>query len=144
MAAFGLARIRAARGDVDGAVAGYRLVPAESSAYPAARAGLAELLTRANRTLGDLAEAMKTMEGTSMTSRHRAEVATQIYREALARVSKGGSSPQTLIGTRRATVPQLRLGLEESLRELASHTPELGERVRLVDEANTIRPWSIW
>ncbi|MGN6752810.1 MAG: tetratricopeptide repeat protein [Intrasporangium sp.] len=144
MAAFGLARIRAARGDVDGAVAGYRLVPAESSAYPAARAGLAELLTRANRTLGDLAEAMKTMEGTSMTPRHRAEVATQIYREALARVSKGGSSPQTLIGTRRATVPQLRLGLEESLRELASHTPELGERVRLVDEANTIRPWSIW
>ena len=45
MAAFGLARIRAARKDVDGAVAAYRLVPAQSSAFRTARAGLAELLT---------------------------------------------------------------------------------------------------
>lgn len=42
MAAFGLARIRAARSDVEGAVAAYRLVPVQSSAYRTARAGLAE------------------------------------------------------------------------------------------------------
>ncbi len=144
MAAFGLARIRAARDDVKGAVAAYRLVPPESSSYRTARSGLAELLTRANRSLGDLADAMTTMADSSMSPRHRAELTTLVYREALARVIKGGSSPNTLIGQRKATVPQLRLGLEEALRELAAQTPELAERVRLVDEANTIRPWSLW
>ncbi|MDN5795917.1 MAG: serine/threonine-protein kinase PknG [Intrasporangium sp.] len=143
MAAFGLARIRAGRGDVEGAVAAYRLVPPESSSYRTARSGLAELLTGANRNLADLAEAMSMMAETAMAPRHRAEVTTLIYREALARVAKAGSSAQTLIGPHKATVPQLRLGLEQSLRELAGHTTELGERVRLVDEANTIRPWSL-
>ncbi|WP_347354005.1 tetratricopeptide repeat protein [Intrasporangium sp.] len=143
MAAFGLARIRAARSDVEGAVAAYRLVPPESSSYRTARSGLAELLARANRSLADLAEAMDMMGDTAMAPRHRAEVTTLIYREALARVARSGSAPQSLVGGRKATVPQLRLGLEQSLRDLAAHTPDLGERVRLVDEANTIRPWSL-
>jgi serine/threonine-protein kinase PknG len=144
MSAFGLARVRAARDDVDGAVAAYRLVPPESSAYAAAQASLAELLSHADRSLPDLAEAMQILDVASLTPLRRAEVATEIHRRALARVIKNGKSPDVTIGTRTATVPNLRLGLEESLRELASLTPDLVQRVRLVDEANTIRPWSIW
>jgi serine/threonine-protein kinase PknG len=144
MAAFGLARIRAARKDVDGAVSAYRLVPPQSSAFRTARAGLAELLTRANRGLPDLAEAMRTLEDTSMTARRKAEVTTLIYREALASVQSSGNKADVHIGPHKATPTSLRLGLEDSLRELAKRTPDLDERVSLVDEANAIRPWSIW
>ena len=144
MAAFGLARIRAARGDVDGAVAAYKLVPTHSSAYRTARAGLAELLARANRGLPDLAEALRTLSDTSLTARRRAEVTTHIYREALENVRKDGAHPDVHLGTHRATEPGLRVGLEQALRELASRTPDTTERVVLVDEANTVRPWSPW
>ena len=144
MAAFGLARIRAARGDVDGAVAAYKLVPTHSSAYRTARAGLAELLARANRGLPDLAEALRTLGDTSLTARRRAEVTTHIYREALENVRKDGANPDVHLGTHRATEPGLRVGLEEALRELASRTPDTAERLVLVDEANAVRPWSLW
>ncbi|MEO7753240.1 MAG: tetratricopeptide repeat protein [Terracoccus sp.] len=144
MAAFGLARIRASTGDMDGAVAAYRLVSPQSSAYRTARAGLAELLTSANRGLPDLAEALRALEDTSLTSRRRAEVTTLIYREALETVQTSGSQDGLRIGTHRATPTGLRTGLEDSLRDLARHTPELAERVPLVDEANAIRSWSLF
>ncbi|NUR17353.1 MAG: protein kinase, partial [Dermatophilaceae bacterium] len=144
MAAFGLARIRAARSDVDGAVAAYRLVPPQSSAYRTARAGLAELLTKANRGLPDLAEALRTLDDTSLSARRRAELTTLIYREALETVEKTGNKADIRLGTHKGTPNGLRLGLEDALRELAKRTPDLSERVPLVDEANAIRPWSLW
>jgi serine/threonine-protein kinase PknG len=144
MAAFGLARIRAVRGDIDGAVAAYRLVSAQSSAYRTAQGGLAELLARSQRGLPDLAEAMRTLDQTSLTPRRRAEVTAQIYRAALAAVAAQGASKSILIGAQPATEPRLRVGLEASLRDLARHTPDPDERVALVDEANAVRPWSIW
>ncbi|MDN5791372.1 MAG: serine/threonine-protein kinase PknG, partial [Micrococcales bacterium] len=83
MAAFGLARIRAARGDIGGAVAAYELVPVQSSDYRKARAGLAELLTRSNRSLADLVEALGALDHASLTPAQRAHVTTEIYRKAL-------------------------------------------------------------
>jgi len=144
MAAFGLARIRAARSDVDGAVAAYRLVPIQSSAYRTARAGLAELLAKANRGLPDLAEALRTLDDTSLSARRRAELTTLIYREALVTVEKTGNKADVRLGEHKGTPNGLRVGLEEALRELAKRTPDLSERVPLVDEANAIRPWSLW
>ena len=55
-----------------------------------------------------------------------------------------GNKADVRIGPHKATPTNLRLGLEDSLRELAKRTPDLDERVALVDEANTIRPWSLW
>jgi serine/threonine-protein kinase PknG len=144
MAAFGLARVRATRGDIDGAVAAYRLVPQQSSAYRTAQGALAELLARSQRGLPDLAEAMRTLEETSLSPRRRAEVTTHIFRAALATVAKQGAAKTILIGTQPATEPRLRVGLEGSLRDLARHTPDLDERIALVDEANAVRPWSLW
>ena len=69
---------------------------------------------------------------------------TQIYREALENVRKGGANPDVHLGTHRATEPGLRVGLEQALRELASRTPDTSERLVLVDEANAIRPWSLF
>ncbi len=144
MAAFGLARIRAGRGSIDGAIAAYKLVPIESSAYRTARAALAELLTRSHRSLDDLTEALGALDNAAVSPARRAAITTQIYREALAAVRKSGPQPTTHLGGHRATEPGLRVGLEKSLRELARNTPALPERVALVDEANTVRPWSIW
>ena len=144
MAAFGLARIRAARGDLDGAVAAYRLVSAQSSAYRTAQAALAELLARSRRGLADLAEAMRALAEAALPPRRRAEVTTQIYRSALDAVATQGPSTSIHIGAQPATDSRLRIGLEGALRDLARHTPDVDERVALVDEANTVRPWSIW
>ena len=144
MAAFGLARIRAARNDVEGAVAAYRLVPPQSSSFRVARGGLAELLTRANRGLPDLAEALRILDDTSLTQRRKAEVTTQIYREALEAVRKGGPNATIRVGEQPATDPDLRRGLEHALRGLAQATPGRSERLPLVDEANAVRPWSLW
>ena len=74
MAAFGMARIRAARKDVDGAVAAYRLVPVAVERLPHGSGRLAELLARANRGLPDLAEALRTLDDTSLSARRRAEL----------------------------------------------------------------------
>ncbi|HET7398722.1 MAG TPA: tetratricopeptide repeat protein [Intrasporangium sp.] len=142
MAAFGLARLRAARGDVDGAVAAYRLVSPQSSAHRTAQAGLAELLTTAHRGLPDLAEALRTLADTSLTARRRAEVTASVYRAALAAVRTSGPA-QVRLGDRPATEPNLRVGLEAALRDLARTSTDPDERVRLVDEANSVRPWSV-
>lgn len=144
MAAFGLARTRAARGDLDGAVAAYRLVSPQSSAYRTAQAALAELLARSRRGLADLAEAMRALDQTSLPPKRRAEVTTQIYRSALEAVAAQGPSTAIHIGAQPATDSGLRVGLEGALRDLARHTPDVDERVALVDEANAVRPWSIW
>ncbi len=106
MAAFGLARIRAGRADIDGAVAAYRLVPPQSSAYRTARAGLAELLARANRGLPDLAEALRTLDDTSMSARRRAELTTLIYREALVTVEKSGNKADVRLGAVEGYAPR--------------------------------------
>jgi serine/threonine-protein kinase PknG len=87
---------------------------------------------------------MHTLEDASLSARRKAEVTTLIYREALATVEVTGNKADVRIGEHKATPTSLRLGLEESLRELAKRTPDLGERVSLVDEANAIRPWSLW
>ena len=98
----------------------------------------------ANRWLPDLAVALRTLADTSLSARRRAELTTLIYREALVTVEKSGNKADVRLGEHKGTPNGLRLGLEEALRELAKRTPDLSERVPLVDEANAIRPWSLW
>ncbi len=67
-----------------------------------------------------------------------------IYREALETVERrqqGRRPPRRPPGHPE---PGLRVGLEQALRELARRTPDPSERVPLVDEANAVRPWSLW
>ena len=143
MAAFGLARIRAARGDLDGALAAYNLIPTQSSAYRTARAGIGELLAARSRGLSDLAQALRSLDESSLTERRRAEVTTQIFRKALTTVTTKGANGAVRVGELPATESGMRVGLEQALRTLARSTPDLAERVRLVDEANAVRPWSL-
>ena len=68
-AAFGLARIRAGRGDVDGAVAALDLVPATSRAFTQARRRRAGLLAGSGGGLPSLAAALDSIESLTIDPR---------------------------------------------------------------------------
>ncbi|WP_205473133.1 serine/threonine-protein kinase [Nocardioides sp. SYSU D00038] len=159
-AAFGLARVRTGRGDGSGAVAALDLVPSTSRGYPESRQLRAEVLLRSSK--GDLAvldQALRSIESVRMDPSDRARYTIRILEHALAVVSKTapGSAPRPgtpsgstrtvrgalKVGSYEATEPALRTALEAAYRALARDTPELKERVRLVNEANAVRNWTL-
>ena len=68
-AAFGMARVRAARGDVAGAVAALDLVPSTSRSYTEARRLRAIQLYESGQGLPALAQAMDSLNGVSLDPR---------------------------------------------------------------------------
>ncbi|WP_040159130.1 serine/threonine-protein kinase [Mobilicoccus massiliensis] len=141
-AAFGLARTRAARGDHAGAVQAIETVPATSGAYSRARWMRADLLTRAGGSVADLLEVLRGSAGIALEPRARAWLAVQVYERALA-ARVAGDDSEAQIDDKPADEARLRRSLESAYRDLARLTPDPGERYRLVDEANRIRPWSL-
>ncbi|HET7474937.1 MAG TPA: tetratricopeptide repeat protein [Dermatophilaceae bacterium] len=141
--AFGLARIRSGRGDLDGAVQALDLVPATSRAFTRARRRRAGLLADSGRGLTALSEAMRSIESLIIDPVDRAQLSVDVLRTALGEVLATGAQPAVLIAGIPAAEPALRTGLEAAYRELALRTPKREERVRLVDSANRVRPWSI-
>lgn len=142
-AAFGLARIRSARGDVDGAIAALDLIPPTSRAYVPARQQRASMLAAAGRGLPGLAEALSSIELVTIEPLTRAKLRADVLSAALREVLERGDRPDVHVGGLPAQEPSLRDGLESAYRELASLTTDRGQRVQLVDEANRVRRWSL-
>jgi serine/threonine-protein kinase PknG len=142
--AFGMTRIRQARGDVEGAVEALDLVATTSRAYALARQKRAHLLAESGGGLPTLAEALGSVSQVPMDAKDRAGLKVLVFENALAAVTgKPGPDPAVQIDGHPASDKGVRLGLEEALRELARHTPDTKERVSLVDRANAVRPWTI-
>lgn len=141
-AAFGMARIRQARGDVDGAIAALDLVTPTRSSFIDARMWRASLLATSGRGLPALAEALNSVTQVAVTPRDRARLQCGVWRSALAIVTDSGPHPAILIGSVPATVAALRGALERTYRELAALAPTRDERITLVDAANAIRTWT--
>jgi serine/threonine-protein kinase PknG len=145
-AAFGLARIRAARfssgGRLEDAIAALDLVPTTSRSYVAARRQRATLLADSGAGLDALAAALDSVESITLDPQDRAGLRVQVLTAALADVEQGGSRDGVRIGGVPAQESSLRDGLERAYRDLASMTEERDERVRLVDEANRVRRWT--
>ncbi len=142
-AAFGLARLRAARGDTDGAVAALDLVPSTSRGYGESRRLRADYLLRgAHGDLRRLSEAFSSVEGVRMDPAERDTLIARILEEALAVVRVIGPQPDR-IGPYDATERWLRAGLEERFRGLAREATTEQERVDHVNRANGIRNWSL-
>lgn len=141
-AAFALARIRGERDDSEGVQAALSLVPANSSAYPLARQHWAEHLAAHSDSLSDLSLALMTAESAGFGRRRRAEIGVDVFRQALAMLPKQGPKAGEKIGAYPATNDGVRSGLEAALRSLADATENPLERMRLIDEANGVRPWS--
>jgi serine/threonine-protein kinase PknG len=141
--AFGVARIRAATGDTDGAVKALDLVPPTSRGYGESRELRAEVLLRgAGDDLMRLSAAMSSVEGASLEPYQRAKLTTKILGKALEVVTRKG--PGTVrIGSYEAKEPSLRNGLEASYRVLAREAQDRDTQVLMVGRANAVRNWTL-
>ncbi len=142
-AAFGLARLRVARGDIHAAVEALDLVPPTSRAYPEARRLRAVHLYNSDGGLPVLAEAMNSITGVRLDPTEQAELTAQILERALATVTAKGPQSQLRIGTYPADNNSLRDGLETAYRTMAQASDDEQERYRLVDQANRVRRWTL-
>ncbi len=141
--AFGLARIRTGRGDLDGAISALDLVPPTSRAFTLARRKRAGQLAASGRGLPALSEAMRSIDSLTIDARDRAALSVAVLDAALDEVREKGSQPSILIAGLPAAEPSLRAGLEAAYRELATFAKARDEKVHLVDLANSVRGWSM-
>jgi serine/threonine-protein kinase PknG len=140
--AFGLARIRMHRGDPRGAIEALDLVPPTSGAFARARREKAGILA-ATGDLPALGEAMRSLENITLDPADVAQFSVQVLEKALEGVGGNGGRPELTISGIPATEPDLRTGLEAAYRRLARYAPDRQERIKLVDRANEVRPWSL-
>jgi serine/threonine-protein kinase PknG len=141
--AFGMARIRAGRGDVPGAIAALDLVPSTSRHYTEARRKRAVHLYESGQGLPALAQAMDSLQGVPLERRDKAKLTARILERALAEVGRAGPQTNIKIGQYAARDDSLRDGLEETYRRLASTESDEQRRYALVDQANAVRRWTL-
>jgi serine/threonine-protein kinase PknG len=147
-AAFGLARIRAARhgtgmgNDLGDAIAALDMVPSTSRSFVSARRQRASLLIESGGGLDTLSAALDSVESITLDPRDRAGLRVEVLAAALADVNDSGPQPSIHVGGVPAESPALRDGLERAYRELAGLTEQRDEKIRLVDEANKVRRWT--
>ena len=139
-AAFGMARIRTKRGDVDGAVQALDLVPSTSRAYSLARQARANLLAASGAGIPALSQAWSSVDQVLMDPRERAGLDVRIFSIGLDEVGRRGEQPALSIGSHPATTRGMREALEGALRQLARLTPDRDERVHLVDRGQRRPP----
>jgi serine/threonine-protein kinase PknG len=140
-AAFGLTRVALADGDQQSALNSLELIGPTSSAYVTARRMRAQLLADSNFGLPALADAAATVDRVPIDPLDRQQLIVTLLTRALDQVRTAQTPrPDIHIAGVPATEHALRVGAEQAYRQLAAITPDRAERVRLVDEANAIRP----
>ena len=145
-AQFGLARLAAAAGRRVDALAAFDNIPVTSRAYGDARRQRALLLASSEGSadpLDDLSAAAEELDQAALDPAGLAALRIQILTSALDHVRDHGAAPQLVIAGARATVPALRSALERAYREAAHLADDADERVRLVDQANSVRVRSL-
>ncbi len=142
VASFGLARCRLTAGDRAGALAAYERVPDSSSAYIDAQTARIRCLGGDGASVDELLSAGSIVEALGVSAEQRAQLTAELLESALGLVQRDASAGQRrgrLLGhplSERA----LRSGLEGSYRTLARQAASSHDRVRLVDQANRVRP----
>jgi Serine/threonine protein kinase len=141
--AFGLARIRSGRADLDGAISALDLVPPTSRAFTEARRERAGQLAASGRGLPALSEAMRSVDSLTLDAKDRATLLVGVLDVALDEVRTKGARPDIVIAGVPAAEPSLRRGLESGYRELAGYADTREDKVHLVDQANSVRGWTM-
>ena len=141
-AAFGLARCRLAGGDRAGAIAAYERVPETSSAYDEAQMARIGCLLGGAYGIAQLRAAAAGIDALALDGERRARITAELLRAALSLVGRdrGVEDPAVTLGGRPLVETELRLELERTYRALAAVAATASERIRLVDEANRVRP----
>ncbi|MBK8867154.1 MAG: protein kinase [Dermatophilaceae bacterium] len=144
--AFGMARIRLLRKDIDGTLTALDLVPPTSRAYGLARQKRAQVLAQHGADFTQLGLALRSVEGVPMEPADKAALEVSVFERALAKLTQEPSlaNPGVMLpGAVPATTAGIRTGLETAYRKWAQATPDPALRIELVDKANTVRPWTI-
>ncbi|MEA2141825.1 MAG: serine/threonine-protein kinase PknG, partial [Solirubrobacteraceae bacterium] len=141
-ATFGLARCRLACGDRAAALAAYERVPESSIAYDEAQTARVACLLMGSPNIAELRAAAAGIDGLALDGEQHERLAADLLRAALALVAadRAAEDPSVTLGGRPLVESELRLGLERAYRSLAAVATSAGERIRLVDEANRVRP----
>ncbi len=142
-AAFGLARLRAARKDLAGVTAALDLVPTTSRGYGASRRLKAQHLLELGTGLADLSTARRLVQTSRLDPSAQAEFDVRILERAYAEVRAHGAQPGENLGDVPATVDHIRGELEQAYRRLAEYTTDPAQSTLLVDLANQTRKWSL-
>ena len=147
-ASFGLARCLLATGDRNGAVAALERVPQSSSLFARSRVEVARTLINtkiANPSSKELKDAGNVIEAMTLEGRERYQLTKQVLETALNLVTTQSLTPTpslTILGKPLEEI-HLRDGLEKALRAMA-HLATGEEKIRLVDEANRVRPKTLF
>lgn len=147
-AAFGLARCLCATGDRKGAVAALDRVPQTSNLFTRSRVEVARTLIDTERSAPgttELKEASVAIEALTLEGMDRYRLTKQVLETALNLVTSQALSPASSIAILGQPLEELHLrkGLEKALRDMA-HLTTGDEKIRLVDEANRVRPRTLF
>ena len=147
-AAFGLARCLCAVGNRNGAVAALERVPQTSNLFTRARVEIARTLINTERSTPgtkELKEASIAIEALALEGMDRYRLTKQVLETALTLVTSQALSPASSIAILGQPLEEvhLRKGLEKALRDMA-HLATGDEKIRLVDEANQVRPRTLF
>jgi serine/threonine-protein kinase PknG len=145
-ATFGLARCRLACGQRAGALAAYERVPESSSSYVEAQTAkigcLIERVGTHDPDIAALKAADVSIQALSLAPAQRASLTADLLLSALTLLEAEtiGEAPDLQLAGHPLTEQDVRLGLERTYRSLARVASSAGERIRLVDWANRVRP----
>ena len=147
-AAFGLARCLCATGKRKDAVAALERVPQTSNLFTRSRVEVARTLINTERSApgtNELKEASVAIEALTLEGMDRYRLTKQVLETALNLVTSRTLSPASSIAILGQPLEEvyLRKGLEKALRDMA-HLATGDEKIRLVDEANQVRPRTLF
>jgi serine/threonine-protein kinase PknG len=155
--AFGLARCRLMQGDRNAAVTALQQVPPTSTLYTRAKVEIARILVdrqlpvainlpkHPQPTLTELKSATQTVEALALEGIEKYRLDRQVLETALNLLTSRAITAQhnlTILGQPLEEI-KLREGLEKVLRSMA-HLSTGDEKITLVDEANRIRPRTLF
>ncbi|HEY9704629.1 MAG TPA: tetratricopeptide repeat protein, partial [Allocoleopsis sp.] len=147
-AAFGLARCRTIKSDKKGAVEALERVPQTSSLWMRSRIEMARLLIDKKYSIpgtNELKQASDAIHAIALEGKELYQLTKQVLETALDLIQTKSLTPSSsisLLGETLEEIP-LRRGLEKALRKMAHLTTGL-EKIQLVDEANRIRPRTLF
>jgi serine/threonine-protein kinase PknG len=145
---FGLARCWSALGKRQEAVKALDRVPGTSSLYLRSQVEKARLLVNQkvnSPSASDLRQAALVIESTTLEGDQKHRLSCELFQTALSLVTSNTMKPDSslqLLGQSLEEV-KLRSGLEKALRAMA-HLAIGDEKIRLVDEANRVRPRTLF
>lgn len=147
-AAFGLVQCLSATGDRHGAVAALQRLPQTSTLYTRAQVEITRLLISDTGTppgAEELRRAAATLEALPFHGLERHQLALQVLETALRLLTACTLPPTASVQVLGYPLEEraLRLGLEHTLRTLA-HLSVGADKIRLVDDANRVRPHTLW